>query len=612
MHAVTRRLAPLIVALLSLSLGCGEKPKPKPTIDQSSRRITRGGEVIGFRGSYDNHAWSGIPFAKPPVEALRWRAPRRPEPWTGIREALAPGSLCVQFASPFGGREGRPGEVVGSEDCLYLNVAAPRFEPDAIPKGDKSLPVMVWIHGGGNTIGEGAFYNGGNLAVSQNVIVVTFNYRLGPFGWFRHPALGGEGSTAEDRSGNFGTLDMVRALEWVHENIASFGGNPNNVTIFGESAGGTNVFTLLVSPKAKGLFHRAIVQSGSPFTDTVQSGENLTDDQEPGHAYSSGEILLKLLVADGKATDRDAAKTQLANMSGEQVRSYVRGKAVATIMAQYQSQLAAGMIDMPKLFRDGIVLPSEKIVDRLAQKDDYNAVPTMLGTNRDENKLFMFMDPKMVRKILWLIPQARDPRWYQLSAEYLAKMWKANGVDIPAAALRAAQGPSVFGYRFDWDEEPTILGAELSQLVGAAHGFEIPFVFGHFDLGKQGNVIFTKENEAGRQQLSAAMMSYWAQFAYTGSPGRGRNGDLPEWSSWSEGADAPKYLVLDTQAGGGLKPAGETWSRQAVIDAIDNDSRFVDQRERCSMFAELVKRSRALTAAEYKSVGKRGCAEWPL
>jgi para-nitrobenzyl esterase len=142
----------------------------------------------------------------------------------------------------------KQGEPAGAEDCLYLNVWAPSFAAGEVPSGGARLPVMVWIHGGGNSVGHGGFYDGSNLASTENVLVLTANYRLGPLGWFRHAALRGEGTTAAERSGNFTTLDLVRVLEWVRENAAAFGGDPDNVTIFGESAGGTNVVTLLVSP----------------------------------------------------------------------------------------------------------------------------------------------------------------------------------------------------------------------------------------------------------------------------------------------------------------------------------------------------------------------------
>src|SRR5262249_4077891 len=155
-------------------------------------------------------------------------------------------------ASPYGGvRDARPGTPVGSEDCLTLNVWTPRFAAADVPRGGARLPVMVWIHGGGNTIGHAAFFDGGHLAATEEVVVVTIQYRVGPFGWFRHPALATDGVSALERSGNYGTLDQVRALEWVRDNIEAFGGDPGNVTVFGESAGALDTLMLLLVPQAR-------------------------------------------------------------------------------------------------------------------------------------------------------------------------------------------------------------------------------------------------------------------------------------------------------------------------------------------------------------------------
>jgi para-nitrobenzyl esterase len=265
------------------------------------------------------------------------------------------------------------------------------------------------------------------------------------------------------------------------------------------------------------------------------------------------------------------------------------------------------MIRMPLVFRDGTVLPAGE--SPFASSDAYNSVPVMVGTNRDEDKLFMVNDPEHVRRILWLLPRLRDERMYQLTAEYSSKMWKAIGVDEPATAMRAAQGPSVYAYRFDWDEEPTVLGADLSVMAGAAHAFEIPFVFGHFDLGRAGNMIFTEENEAGRTALSAQMMSYWAGFAYAGAPGRGRKGDLPEWTAWDDSTPAsPKFMVLDTPAGGGLRMSNESVTAAAVLRAVDNDSRLPTQRDKCTIYRALARQSRGFTEKQYASV----CAQYPL
>jgi len=230
---------------------------------------TRQGALSGLTDE-NVHLWCGIPYAAPPVGNWRWRSPRPPERWEGLRLATAfsPSSWQnSEYCQALGG--GDPGRF--SEDCLYLNVWSPVERP-------APLPVMVWLHGGGFTIGAGGLlpYNGKALA-TRGVVVVTINYRLGHLGFFAHPALEGE----EDRVvHNFALLDQIAALEWVRDNIAAFGGDPDNVTLFGESAGARSVLSLLASPLAKGLFHKAIVQSGYTLPDTpreqaLQKGEAL-------------------------------------------------------------------------------------------------------------------------------------------------------------------------------------------------------------------------------------------------------------------------------------------------------------------------------------------------
>lgn len=606
MSSGSGRLSLVLVLSLGVLAGCAGRREERHVAPESKRTLPAG-EVVGFAEQYGGHAWLGIPYAHPPVGDLRWRAPRAPGPWTGTREALRPGSPCMQYTSKFAGVEGRAGATAGSEDCLYLNVYAPRFSPQAVPRGEDRLPVMVWVHGGGNTIGRADFYNGGNLAASQRVIVVTTNYRLGPFGWFRHRALR-EGTGALDASGNFGTLDLIRALEWVRDNISAFGGDPGRVTIFGESAGGQNVYQLLVSPLSRGLFHRAIVQSGGMRFAEVDEAEGFVGESPTAGANGSDEVLLRLLIADGRASDRNSARALVRRMSAPEIAAYLRGTRGDILLGAYEA-LPTGMIEMPRVFRDGTVLPLDAPQQRLTA-GQYNRVPVILGTNRDENKLFLFGVPELVKRYFWIVPRLRDPRWYNLAAEYQSRMWKATGVDEPAAAMRAVQGADVFAYRFDWDEEPVILGADLAAMLGAAHGFEIPFVFGHFDLGKEGNVIFTRENEPGRKTLSAQMMSYWTQFAATGNPGRGRDGKLPEWKPWAEG-EGEKYMLFDTPAGGGLKMASATESRAALLAAVATDARFADQRERCRMLRDFVVWGHgALTKEEYSA--NAACRAFPL
>ena len=575
----------------------------------SLRTLPGGGDLVGYAGRYGSHVWLGIPYAQPPVGERRWRAPEAPAAWSGTREALAFGNHCAQFASPLGGVSNAPaGSLTGSEDCLYLNVYAPRL--DRAAAASAKLPVMVWIHGGGNVVGLADNYDGGRLAQTQDVVVVTINYRLGPLGWFRHASLR-DGATLAEQSGNFGTLDLVRALEWVRDDIAAFGGDPANVTIFGESAGGTNVFTLLLSPLANGLFHRAIVQSGGTGMTSPAEAEHFRDDAEPGHARSSNEVLARLLIAEGKAADLAAARAQIASLPPAAIASLLRSTTPERLFAAYEREQDEGLLDLPRIFADGVVLPTGDPLALLAQPDGWNRVPVIAGTNHDENKLFLFVNPTFVKRWFGVVPQVKEPALFQATAEAQSAMWKVTGADAPAAAMWSTQ-PNVFVYRFDWDEEPNLLGINLGAYLGAAHGFEIPFVFGHWDLGQQGNVIYTDANRAGREALAEQMMSYWANFAWSGDPGRGRNGAMPAWSAWDGRPSAHKYMILDTQDGGGSRMGSEPVTRESVIAAVDADPRLTSQRDRCFVYRELARWSRGFTEAEYATAGREGCAAYPF
>jgi para-nitrobenzyl esterase len=598
------------LVLVVLVGGCSRPVHREPApADPTSVRTLPAGRVIGAAGQSGEQVWRGIPYAAPPTGPRRWRAPQPLPPWEETREALAFGSPCPQYASPLGGVPGKDGTVVGNEDCLFLNVYAPRFAAGEVPTGDQRLPVMLWIHGGGNSIGEAGFYHPGKLAAAERVIVVTTNYRLGPLGWMRHAALR-EGATAAEQSGNFATLDLIAALQWVHDNIAAFGGNPDNVTIFGESAGGQNVFSLLLSPAAKGLFHRAIAQSGGLWMSSPAQAEHFADDADAGDAHSSNEVLLALLQRDGRATDRAGAKAALAAMAPADIAAYLRGKSPAELLSVYEPSPGNGMIEMPKVFRDGTVLPAEEPLARFARADGWNHVPVILGTNRDENRLFMFGDPHWVTRYFWIVPRLRNEPLYIATSDYLARNWKATGADMPAAAMRT-NADAVYVYRFDWDEQPHVLGADLSVMLGAAHGFEIPFVFDHFDLGPRGNVMWTDENAPGREQLSQAMMGYWAEFARAGRPGRGGNDGGVEWVAWDASAPgAPKYLILDTPAGGGIRMSAGAVTLEQLRSDLATDPRLPQPRDRCAVYHELARWGRGFSRAGYDATPE--CKEFPF
>ncbi|MCZ6783934.1 MAG: carboxylesterase family protein, partial [Proteobacteria bacterium] len=576
-------LAAGLVVLNALACG-GPEPEPPVVVDETSRRTLAQGEIVGFTGG-GAQVWLGIPFARPPTGALRWRAPRPPEPWTGTREALAFGESCMQFAGPIGAPEGvEPGQPTGSEDCLTLNVFAPKVGPDAVPRGPDRWPVLLWIHGGGNTIGDARPFDGKVLAGEHDVVLVTVHYRLGAFGWFAHEALRAGETSPEDLSGNYGTLDQIRALEWVRDNIAAFGGDPERVTIFGESAGGSDVFALLQSPRAAGLFHRAISQSGSTRGTAMAEAEELREEPDERGPHTSNELLVALRIADDRAPDRDSARAQIAELSGAEISAYLRGKTAAEIMGPLAGSGLGGMYRWPENLRDGFVLPSREPMESYEQ-GEYNRVPVIVGSNRDEAKLFLLFGSDYVRRVFGIPLWVSNPRMYLLAADYQSQLWKVRGVDAPARAMRAAQGPTVYAYRFDWDEEPKVLFLDLGRYLGAAHAIELPFVFGRLDLGRATRLLFDEDRMPAAEALSASMVSYWTRFAATGDPGRGRDGSLPPWLAWDEStAESGRFMVFDTEADGGLRMSSEAVTRAGVLARLAADDDFADEQERCAFY----------------------------
>ncbi len=580
-------------------------------LESVTKRETTTGEIIGYKEDNPSHVWLGIPYAKPPTGDLRWKAPLWADSWQGTYLALDTGERCTQFGGVLSeetSNEGEP-ESIGSEDCLFLNIWAPAFAPDDVPKDDNRLPVMLWIHGGGNSIGSGGGYNGKVLAEKYNLILVTFNYRLGPFGWFTHPALKGDHTTPEDQSGNYGTLDIIHALSWVRENIENFGGNPDNITVFGESAGALNTLLMMISPKAKGLFHKAIVQSGGIWTSIVAEGEHYLDDDVPGHAFSSREVINRLLMADDLAVNREGAKTYQNQMSDQDIAAYLYSKSSSDLLKVYESGYG-GMISMPKIFSDGVVLPQKNALE-VFRSSEHNKVPVIIGSNRDEQKLFMILDENFVEPVFGLPIRIKDKIYYELYASYLSDAWKATGVDEIASVLSDVQNEGVYAYRFDWDEEPTILGIDVGFMVGAAHSIEIPFVFCEFSdfLGPEFDpLIFTDANYPGRKALADTMSSFWAEFAYTGNPGTGRDQAEIEWTPWDNTTPvSDKFIILDTQEDGGPRMSGATISLEAIKYRLLADSSFSNQEQYCDMYVQLFADTDLWDDVEYENLGSEGC-----
>lgn len=455
-------------------------------------------------GSGDRNAvvFRGIPYAQPPVGDLRWRPPQPPAKWAGAREATQFGPACPQSPDS-------PVMMVGpvgasSEDCLTLNVWKP-----ASALLDDRLPVMVWIHGGGFFTGAGseAQFDGAPYS-ARGIVLVTINYRLGRLGFFAHPALDGDDPKA--LHGNYGLMDVMAALRWVKTNIRSFGGDPGNVTVFGESAGGISVFALMASPAAKGLFQKAIVESGAfprPMA-SITAVEKLGAEfgQEHGIDGPVSVAALRALPAEALAPSRPVSPDELGRIQA----------------------MAAPMIDGKLLTED---IFTTFAFHRQAK------VPLLIGSNSLEALVWLFLpDGKMgtvpimpadPAKVLGALGADKD----RVSADYAARFGGDMTKAIPAvltdmtvtaatdfiADQAAASGQPVFRYQFE-----TVPESLRNLTAGAPHGAEVPYVFDVLDRLRNVGGQITEADRA----LSNTVIDYWTSFAKSGDPnGPGR----PNW-----------------------------------------------------------------------------------
>lgn len=505
------------------------------TADQGAEleRPTTEGPVVGVADEATGTVfWKAIPYAKPPVGELRWKAPVRPEKRSQPLKTDSFCQLCPQYID-HDNNDKTLQVTTGDEDCLYLNIWTPENAGDGA-----DLPVFFWIHGGGNSIQWPRLsdLNGGFLAKRGNMVVVSISYRLGPMGFLTHPAL--KTGNKEEDSGNFTILDQIAALKWVQDNIKAFGGNPDNVIIAGQSAGGQAVFNLIVSPLAKGLFHRAISQSG-----VIRPS---TPDEGTAHA---NQLLARLLVQDGTAKDEKSAEAKLATMSNKEIAQYLRSKKASELLAGYPDGPAVGMYFFPNSFEDGYVLPED--VDAALSSGNYNKVPMILGSNKDEVKIFIRLYQPFVtwRADGSLFKDLAKGDLYNKTAVYLSDGWKAMGVDGPARIMSSHKDqPPVYAYQFIWGEggfKKSVLPPPIDLILGVSHCLEIDFVFGT-ENASLGIYAFTSKNKPGREALSHAIMDYWTAFARTGDPNP-RGAGLTKWKAWTNkwGKWGAKSLLLD-------------------------------------------------------------------
>jgi para-nitrobenzyl esterase len=491
---------------------------------QTANGIVHGSTTDGVRTFF------GIPYAAPPVGNLRWRPPAPAAPWTGVRDGTKSGSVCPQTLPILG--------ASGNEDCLFLNV----FTPD--PPPTTPAPVMVWIHGGAFTIGDARQIIGGTdgdvITRNAGTVVVSLNYRLGQLGFLAHRALVAE-DPAHPTSGNYGFEDQLAALAWVRDNVAAFGGDPTNVTIFGESAGGWSVCTHLASPRSAGLFHRAIVESGLcivPYP-TLPAAE------------TQGDRFAELLGCAGAAD----------------VAACMRGKSVAEVRAVLPPDpnfvFSPGEWGRWQPTFDGVDIPQQ--VQAALSSGSFNHVPVLIGSNRDEGTLFIaqarddlgmpvtageyptlladFLPAAAVAPVMGFYPLASySSPSFALSAAFGEGFLACP--TIATAHLLAGQTPTYL-YQFEYPDAQFPLPSAIP--LGATHSAEIQYVFGK----RAGPATPFAPAE---QTISAAMMGYWTRFAAIGDPNAG---NAVAWPVLDAGN---RHLVIDATISEG------TAAKQAACD----------------------------------------------
>jgi para-nitrobenzyl esterase len=529
-------------------------------------------------------SWFDIPYAQAPVGDLRWRAPRAliaPQQMIAEREDTA----CVQQSSSYAGVEGGAEGVIGSEDCLFLDIRAPK---DFI---GKNYPVMLWIHGGSNTTGLKDYYDYSKLAAAKGVVVVAINYRLGALGWFTHPAIQGQQS-GEDQASNFGHLDIIHSLKWVRDNIAGFGGDAANVTVFGESAGAHNVYALLASPLAKGLFHRAIAQSGYTGTSSLASAYNL-DGTDTFVTRGAWQITQKLLAQQG---------TDESDITDEALRERLKSSDAREFIALYNDK--PDTVDYsPLTTADGVVIPAVGMAAALADPQYGKNVPVISGANKDEVTLWFalhryFMETSYpFTKLLPPKVSIKDPQLYNFWVRTRSQAWKARGVDEPLSAMEQAGYKALYNYRFDWDDQEKSFFIDFPSIFGAAHGTDISFITGDFKYGPVTAYIYPEGDS--RDQMERTFMNIWGDFAHSGVPDKSLDFEWQRYNSKTK-----PYVRLDRDEYLGLQFETETLDTLLAGIAADSNASHI---EKCLLVWETLINIGNADVARYQSWNNGQC-----
>lgn len=492
-------------------------------------RTTTKGSVKGVKSSDEaSLIWYGIPYGASTAGTNRWKAPQPVSPWNGTMNARVPKSGAACYGDGV--------NYQGTEDCLYVNIYRPNTT-------EKNLPVMVYLHGGGNASGT-ANTDFSKFAVETKSVVVSVEYRLGAFGYLSHPAL--QTGTAEENSGNFTLLDIQAALRWVQTEIGNFGGNAGNVTLSGFSAGARNVMFCMISPQMKGLFHKAIVFSGGCKTCTPEQGEE-----------SSESKLATILVNRGTYETKEEALKYIKAADDATIRDLFYSLTTAEVANMYRSS-ALRLNLFPQGFNDGTVIPKEGF--SVIASGNYNRVPVILGSDITEFSSFAMKTD--ITEAVNASPTTTFDRVMQLAIQYGSKFQSEHYIEETANLLsQDAVHQPVYAYRFLWGTDAAVTDAAYSMYVGAPHGMSKDFLRGYY---KNENVSLSpnairSENKAGRKELTTIMQKYVGAFLKQGSP---NTTGLATWSTWNATPGTNKIMLFNATA----KKASAVMSPQMYSD----------------------------------------------
>lgn len=491
--------------------------------------------------------WQGIPYGGDTSGENRWQAPTDPQPWSETLDATQAGVVALQA-----GADG----VTGSEDALNLDIYRPNNETE-------DLPVLVYIHGGNNQTGQAQEISGKSFVSSQDAIVVSVNYRLGPLGFNPLPAL--KTGSDEENSGNYAMLDLAKSLDWIRANIGEFGGDSNNITVSGFSAGGRDVMAMLISPLFEGKFDKAISFSG---------GMTIADEEKSQDIFA--ESIAPLVVEDGVKNDEDQAKKWLLT-SDEEVKDYLYNLDGIRLVG-LMSNAGIRMDVFPHLYNDGTVIPTEGF-----DTETYNSVPLIMLTGEQEFSLFSRFDPYFAEAVSdGSIDTDQDiSGQYDFVNKYGGQLYSLFNLEDSAIKMTSNYNAPIYGMEILFGENPDYISEEMAK-IGSFHGVFVPLL--DTDSESYAELVTDSYESQGAKELSVMFQNYIYEFISSGNP-NGEN--LTEWTEWQKDADE-NILFLDADDSVAIAKMGKKeFDYASVLAAIEND-RSITEEQKADLLSEVM------------------------